>query len=97
MSGGGVDDIDRERFDDYDSAFKYACSLEECMPTIYLILNDKYCYYCKRSAVENEPYVVYNINETDFGYIETRIWYSEFIKNPQEYIKYCVGTITKEK
>lgn len=94
MGGAGPEHIDHRRFKDYDSAQKYAHTKEdECAPTIYLIVNNKYAFYCKRSMVENELAWVYSIESKPWGQVETRIWWKDFKKNPAKFFSLAVGKI----
>ena len=92
--GASPKHLTEERFTDYDSANAFAEKFrEECEPTIYCIINDKYIYYCSRSAVENSIYQIYNIQNMGWGQIETRIWWREFEKNPKKFFQFAVGIL----
>jgi hypothetical protein len=56
------------------------------MPTIYAIVDNKYAFYCECSAVVNEPYKIYSLENIEGGQIETRIWWKEFLKNPEKFL-----------
>lgn len=88
--------LDGHWFKDYDSAAEHARRFcDECAPTIYLVVNRKWVFYCERSAVCNEPYVVYSIQVLpgNVGQVETRIWWSEFIKDPEKYLHYAESVL----
>lgn len=93
MASAKVEHMGKQRFLDYDSAQEYVRTVNDCFPTIYLIVNDEYCFYCKRSAVKNLPCWVYSIESTPWGQIETRIWWNDFIKNPNKFFHLAVGKI----
>lgn len=93
MGGAGPQHIDNRRFQDYDSAQAYARTFDEGEPTIYLIVNDKYAYYCQRSMVENKIAWVYSIESKPWGQVETRIWWREFQKSPEVFFYLAVGKI----
>ena len=93
-SGASPKYIDNKRFLDYDSAKDYASSfLDECFPTIYIIFDNTYVFYCKRSAVENNIVWLYSIRNTEWGQIETRIWWKDFLKNPQSFYHLAIDKI----
>jgi hypothetical protein len=94
MSGAGPQHIDNRRFKDYDSALAYANSFEDCVPTIYLIVNEKYAFYCERSRVKNEPVWVYSVESRPWGSVETRIYWDKFKENPEVFFQFAVGKIT---
>lgn len=93
MGGAKPKHIDDCRFKDYDSARAYANTFDDGEPTIYLIVNNKYAFYCKRSMVVNEPAWVYSIESKPWGQIETRIWWEDFKKNPAKFFSLAVGKI----
>lgn len=85
--GATPDRLLKERFATYDEADAFAERYrDECEPTIYLIVDGKYVFYCARSAVANEPYKVYHLENIKDGQVETRIWWEEFKKNPKEFL-----------
>lgn len=89
-SGLGSAGLDGEWFEDYDSAYKYA--RRQGYPfTVHFVVNRKWVFYCKRSAVENRPYVLYNIRPLpDYvGQVETRIWWSSFVNEPEKFLDYA--------
>lgn len=95
MAGAGVDRMLKERFATYDEADAYAERYrDECEPTIYVIVNNKYAFYCERSAVANEPYKVYHLKHFKEGQVETRIWWREFKRNPEAFLHLATGEIT---
>ncbi len=94
MSGGKVEDIDSRRFADYDSAEEYAHSFDDCHPTIYIIIDDKYVFYCHRSMVSNSISWVYSIEaKTPWGQVETRIWWKALEENPSAFYHLAEGII----
>ena len=90
LSGLGSVGLDGEWFKDYDSAYKHAQQWD-CPFTIYFVVNRKWVFYCKRSAVENKPYVLYNIRSLpDYvGQVETKIWWSSFVNEPEKFLDYA--------
>ena len=87
MAGAGVDKLLPERFSTYDEANHFAGQYRtECDPTIYVILNEEYAFNCERSAVQNKPYKVYHLQTFEEGQIETRIWWADFVKNPEKFL-----------
>ena len=88
FSGANPEYIKGPSFNNYDSAKEYSNTLDECMPTIYLVVDEKYVFYCERSTVENIPYKIYRIQSFEGGQIETKIWWTEFIKNPKKYLHF---------
>lgn len=98
-SGAGIQYIGKERFSTHKAAQNYADKIDDCIPTIYIIIDDKYVFYChpyhpsvwlaKNDVV---PWV-YSIQPTPWGEIETRIWWRELIKNPQAFYHLAVGEI----
>lgn len=96
MAGAGVNHLDDKRFKDYDSAKDYADEMNifwECLSTIYLIIDEKYAFWCERSAVKNDIAWVYDIESTDFGQIETRVWWRNFLENPKKFLSLAQGII----
>lgn len=86
-TGANPDYLTKDRFATYEEADKFAeMYREECEPTIYVILNDKYVFHCERSAVENQPYKIYHLKIFKEGQIETRIWWKEFTKHPLDFV-----------
>lgn len=84
FSGASPDRITKERFNDYDSANAFADTFrDECEPTIYIIIDEKYVFYCTRSAVANKVAYVYSLQSTGWGQIKTTIWWENLIKNPE--------------
>lgn len=91
FAGATPDHLHGARFATYDEADRYAENYrDECEPTIYVIVDDIYVFYCERSAVANEPYKIYHLAPYGEGHaegqIETRIWWREFKKNPKKYL-----------
>lgn len=94
MAGATPDRLLRARFATYDEADRYADDYrDECEPTIYVIVDDTYVFYCERSAVANVPYKVYHLEGFKEGQIETRIWWREFEANPQKYLHLATAII----
>lgn len=89
-SGLGSAGLDGEWFKDYDSACEYAQQWE-CPFTVYFVVNRKWIFFCKRSAVENKPYVLYNIRSLpdNVGQVETKIWWPAFISEPEKFLNYA--------
>lgn len=82
--GANPDHIRKERFDDYDSADAFAQNYrDECEPTIYVIIDEKYVFYCERTAVDNKVAYVYSLQSTGWGQIKTSIWWEDFLENPE--------------
>ncbi|MBR5314183.1 MAG: hypothetical protein IKU45_02075 [Clostridia bacterium] len=95
-SGATPDCLRKERFNSYDEADKFADEFrDECEPTIYLILDEKYVFHCKRSAVCNEPYKIYSLEHFPEGQIEKSIWWEYFIKNPYNFLDLAIDKIQK--
>ena len=94
MAGATPDHLHGARFATYDDADRYAEDYrDECEPTIYVIVDDTYVFYCERSAVANEPYKVYHLAGFKEGQIETRIWWREFKANPQKYLHFATAIL----
>lgn len=97
MAGAGIEYIGKERFSDYASAKAYADQEEECMPTIYIIIDGKYAFYCEPYAVELRPGdvvpYVYSIESKPWGQVETRIWWNKLVENPSAFYHLAVGEI----
>ena len=97
MAGAGIEYLGEERFPDYASAKSYADQEEECMPTIYIIIDEKYAFYCGRYFVEPLPGdvvpYVYSIESKPWGQIETRIWWNKLVENPSAFYHLAVGEI----
>lgn len=97
MAGAGVEYIGEERFPDYASAKACADQEEECMPTIYIIIDGKYAFYCGRYMVEPQPGdvvpYVYSIESKPWGQVETRIWWNKLVENPSAFYHLAVGEI----
>ena len=93
-SGLGSVCLSGEWFDNFDSAYKYA-QQSKCPFTVYFVVNRKWVFYCERSFVANEPYVLYNIRPFpgNAGRVETKIWWSEFIKAPQNFLCYAEAVL----
>ncbi|MBO5730146.1 MAG: hypothetical protein J6R67_03020 [Treponema sp.] len=89
-SGLGSAGLDGEWFKDYDSAYKYAQQWGYPF-TVYFVVNRKWIFYCKRSAVENKPYALYNIRSLPgyVGQVETKIWWSAFVSEPEKFLDYA--------
>ena len=99
FSGAGVEDLESERFSTYEEAFAYASEEDECVPTIYIIVDEKYAFLCKPyakgcilSPSDVVPWV-YSIESKPWGQIETRIWWEELKKNPSAFYHLAVGKI----
>ena len=45
FSGAGVEDLGTERFSTYTDALAYASQEDECHPTIYIIIDNKYAFF----------------------------------------------------
>jgi hypothetical protein len=94
--GADPDRITKERFDDYDSANAFADKYrEECEPTIYIIIDEKYIFYCKRSAVANKVSYVYSLQNTGWGQIKTTIWWEHLVENPKNFYYLAVDKLNK--
>ena len=94
--GADPDHIRKERFDDYDSANAFAENYrDECEPTIYIIIDEKYVFYCKRSAVDNAVSYVYSLQSTGWGQIKTSIWCEDFLENPEIFYYLAVDKLNK--
>ena len=99
MAGADVDHLGDERFPDYATAKLYADQEDECQPTIYIIIDNKYAFYCEPYAScvklrkgDVVPYV-YSIQSTPWGQIEVRIWWNKLIENPQSFYRLAVGKV----
>lgn len=80
-----------QQFSTYDDANAFAETYRhECEPTIFVVVDNLYAFYCERSAVANEPYKVYSLKTTDYGQIETRIWWREFKKDPEKFLHLAI-------
>lgn len=82
-------------FSDYKSAVDYSNGIDDCYPTIYVIIDDKYVYEC-----EGESKFGYNCitwlskTETvDDVIITYRINWSKFCEHPEKFYKYAVGIL----
>lgn len=94
--GAGPDRITKERFDDYDSADAFADKYrDECEPTIYIIIDEKYVFYCERSDFDNEVACVYNLQFTGWGKIKIDIWWEHLIENPKNFYYLAVDKLNK--
>ena len=97
MAGAGVEYIGKERFPDYASAKAYADQEEESMPTIYIIIDEKYAFYCEPYAVPLRPGdvvpFVSSIECQPWGQVETRIWWKALEQNPSAFYHLAVGEI----
>ena len=95
MSGAKVADIDSMRFSNYREAQEYARTfLEYCEPTIYIIIDDKYAFYCQYSELFDEVPWVYSIEaKTPWGQVETRIWWKALKENPSAFYHLAEGVI----
>lgn len=93
MSGGSVKDIDDMRFPNYKEAKEYAKTFLDCDPTIYIIIDDKYAFYCHYSKIFDEVSWVYSIQPTPWGQIETRIWWKRLNENPQAFYHLAEGKL----
>ena len=98
-SGTGVDALGSERFPTYEKAWEYARQEDECRPTIYIIIDEKYVFYCtpyaKSSYASSDQPVprIYSIESKPWGQVETRIWWAGFKKNPSAFYHLAVGKI----
>lgn len=96
-AGAGIDCIGELRFPDYASAKDYADKEDECIPTIYIIINDRYVFYCGEYLVTPRPGDavpwIYSIESKPWGQIETRIWWGKFIENPEAFFHLAEGEI----
>lgn len=91
FSGASPEFMGTERFADYDSAKTWATNnIYDCWPTIYVIV-DGYAFHCERSAVENIPYCIKHFQSTDWGMIETKVWWRDFVKNPENFYYLSAG------
>ena len=82
--------LDGKWFEDYDSAYKYAQRWGYPF-TVHFVINRKWIFCCKRSAVKNEPSVLYNIRPLPgyVGQVETKIWWSAFAREPGKFLDYA--------
>ena len=86
-AGADASDLLPERFATYDEAYQFSRSyIHECDPTIYVIYNNEYAFYCSRSACKNEPYRIYHLKSFDGGQIQTSVWWEDFVNNPRKYL-----------
>ena len=93
-AGAGPSALHENRFATYDEADQYADQYrDECEPTIYVIVDNKYVFYCKRSAVANEPHIIYHLETFDEGQIETRIWWRKFSEHPENFLHLATAII----
>jgi hypothetical protein len=96
-AGAGIDYLGEERYPDYASAKAYADTVDDCRPTIYIIINDRYAFYCEPYHVALNPGdvvpYVYSIKSMPWGQVETRIWWGKFIENPEAFFHLAVGEI----
>ena len=99
FSGARVENLESKRFSTYEEALKYASQKNECIPTIYIIIDEKYAFYCKpyaKGCVLSSNQVVpwvYSIENKPWGQVETRIWWEELKKNPSNFYHLAVGKI----
>ena len=91
--GAGPEHMDECRFKTYKEAREYAKRTAfECNPTIYIIINDKYVFYCHpygldEYATEDSPCAyIYSIESKSWGQMRTTIWWREFAKNPSAFL-----------
>lgn len=101
-NGARYTKIDHKRFPDYDKALEYACTFDDCLPTIYLIVDKKYVFDCRRSKVKNIPYCIYHIERImsdrgSTGMVETSIWWDDFVKDYKKYLHLAEGELTTEQ
>ena len=96
-SGLGSAGLDGEWFKDYDSACKYA-QRWEYPSTVYFVVNRKWIFHCKRSAIDNRPYVLYNIRSLPgyVGQVETKIWWSAFVGDPGKFLEFAEEVLSDE-
>ena len=91
--------IGKKRFADYRSAKDFANTYDDCNPTIYIIIDDKYvfccCPYANHVFLTDDMVVqyVYSIELKPWGYVKTLIWWEDFVQNPQEFYHLAQGTI----
>lgn len=96
MFGSTLSNMNPKRFNSYDEAFHYGHEIEEgCYPTVYCIVDGKYILNCQRCEFDNVPYKVYKYESLEHGYIETAVWWEDFVKNPEEFL-YLAINIGKE-
>ena len=99
MSGAGPEHIGSLRFATYAEAQAFADDLDECIPTIYIIIDDKYAFYCEPYAVgtylDEDSVIpwVYSIKSHPWGQVETRIWWEALKQNPAVFYHLAVGEI----
>lgn len=94
FTGATPDHLTKERFATYDDADAFAEQYrDECAPTIYVIVNNKYVFNCERSAVANEPYKIYYLKGFEEGQIEIRVWWREFKKDPKKFLHLATAII----
>jgi hypothetical protein len=93
-SGASANDLTERRFPTFRQANKAAHSYDDCFPSIYLIIDDKYVFHFRpyNSEVwENIPedgnYISYilHIESKPWGQIRTLVWWEEFVKNPEQF------------
>lgn len=92
FSGAGPEHLGKERFADYDSAKAWADNFNDCYPTVYVIV-DGYAFHCERSAVENLPYSIKHYQSTEWGMIETLVWWDKLIQNPEKFYHLSAGKV----
>lgn len=86
-AGAPVENLFPERFEDYDSALHYGQEMEpDCIPSVYVILDNAYAFHCERSRVENAPYKVMSFTTHDWGMTETMVWWNKFLANPYYFV-----------
>lgn len=91
-AGAPPENLREERFMTYDRTNEFAERFrDECKPTIYVIVDDKYAFYCERSAVANRPYKIFNLRSFKGGEVETRVWWRDFWANPEKFLHLAVG------
>lgn len=94
FSGANAEDLLPNRFTTYDDANQYANKYrDECEPSIFVILDEKYAFDCVRSAVENIPSRIYYVKNFEDGQIEFNIWWQDFLKAPYNYLPLGVKII----
>ena len=97
FAGAGVEDLGKTRYPDYASAKAYADTVDDCLPTIYIIIDDKYAFYCEPYKTPLQPGdvvpFVSSIECKPWGQVETRIWWKALEQNPEAFYHLAVGQI----
>ena len=93
-SGALVEDLLEARFPTFDDAYAYGIEIEqECIPSVFVILDNFYVFHCERSRVENKPYKVMSFLTHDWGMVETMVWWDKFLANPYWFVSLAVAKL----